>query len=62
MLVMRAARKAPGLASSVHIGAFNLGNAVGATLGALVLNAGFGYASVMFAGAGLGLPSRSGRA
>jgi len=55
MLVMRAAREAPGLASSVNIGAFNLGNAVGATLGALVLNAGFGYAAVMFAGAGLGL-------
>lgn len=53
MRVMRAAQEAPGLASSVNIGAFNLGNAIGATLGAIVLNAGLGYAAVMFAGAGL---------
>lgn len=53
MRVMRAAREAPGLASSVNIGAFNLGNAIGATLGAIVLNAGLGYAAVMFGGAAL---------
>jgi DHA1 family inner membrane transport protein len=53
MRVMRAASEAPGLASSVNIGAFNLGNAVGAAMGAAVLSAGLGYAAVMFAGAGL---------
>ena len=30
MRVMRAATDAPGLASSVNVGAFNLGNALGA--------------------------------
>lgn len=55
MRVMRAASEAPGLASSVNIGAFNLGNAVGAAVGAAVLQAGLGYAAVMFAGAGLAL-------
>ncbi|MDN4054907.1 MFS transporter [Massilia sp. YIM B02763] len=53
MRVMRAATEAPGLASSVNIGAFNLGNAIGAALGAAVLNAGAGYAAVMFGGAAL---------
>jgi DHA1 family inner membrane transport protein len=53
MRVMRAATEAPGLASSVNIGAFNLGNAIGAALGAAVLNANLGYAAVMFAGAAL---------
>nr|WP_314543098.1 MFS transporter [uncultured Massilia sp.] len=53
MRVMRAATEAPGLASSVNIGAFNLGNAIGAALGAAVLNAGGGYAAVMFGGAAL---------
>lgn len=53
MRVMRAAAEAPGLASSVNIGAFNLGNAIGAMLGAVVLNAGLGYAAVMVCGAGL---------
>lgn len=55
MRVMRAATAAPGLASSVNIGAFNLGNAIGATLGAIVLNGGLGYAAVMLGGAGLAL-------
>ncbi len=36
MRVMSVAHEAPGLASSVNIGAFNLGNAVGAAAGALV--------------------------
>jgi DHA1 family inner membrane transport protein len=53
MRVMRAAKDAPGLASSVNIGAFNLGNAIGAALGAAVLDGGFGYGAVMLAGAGL---------
>jgi DHA1 family inner membrane transport protein len=55
MRVMRAATEAPGLASSVNIGAFNLGNAIGAALGAAVLNAGLGYAAVLFGGAALTL-------
>lgn len=57
MRVMRAAVEAPGLASSVNIGAFNLGNAVGAALGAAVLSAGLGYGVVMVVGAGLALLS-----
>ncbi|WP_092949121.1 MFS transporter [Roseateles sp. YR242] len=53
MRVMRSATGAPGLASSVNIGAFNLGNALGAALGGVVLQAGLGYASVSIAGAAL---------
>lgn len=53
MQVMRAAHEAPGLASSINIGAFNLGNAVGAALGAWLLAGGFGYADVIYGGAGL---------
>jgi DHA1 family inner membrane transport protein len=55
MRVMRAATEAPGLASSVNIGAFNLGNAIGAAAGAAVLNANLGYAAVMYVGAVLTL-------
>lgn len=55
MRVMRAAAEAPGLASSVNIGAFNLGNALGAALGAATLGAGLGYADVMVVGAILAL-------
>lgn len=51
MRVMRAASEAQGLASSVNIGAFNLGNAIGAALGAAILNAGLGYPAVLFGGA-----------
>lgn len=51
MRVMQAAREAPRLASSVNIGAFNLGNAVGATLGGAVLSLGWGYAAVSLSGA-----------
>nr|WP_294846947.1 MFS transporter [uncultured Sphingomonas sp.] len=50
MRVMEAAAEAPGLASSVNIGAFNLGNAVGAALGAAVIAMGFGYAAVIITG------------
>lgn len=53
MRVMSVAYDAPGLASSVNIGAFNLGNALGAIAGASVLNLGLSYSSVSFAGAGL---------
>ncbi|CAM4190425.1 MFS transporter [Bordetella muralis] len=53
MRVMQAAAQAPGLASSVNIGAFNLGNAVGAALGGVVISQGLGYAAVPLAGAAL---------
>ncbi|MGE8578561.1 MAG: MFS transporter, partial [Burkholderia contaminans] len=60
MRVMRAAHEAPGLASAVNIGAFNLGNALGAAAGGAALSAGFGYAAVplvggLIAAAGLAL-------
>lgn len=53
MRVMSVAYDAPGLASSVNIGAFNLGNALGAIAGASVLNLGLSYSAVSFAGASL---------
>ncbi|MBC9246361.1 MFS transporter [Paracoccus sp. 11-3] len=58
--VMLAASEAPGLASSINIGAFNFGNAIGAAVGGAVISAGLGYAMVPVAGgvlaaAGLGL-------
>lgn len=53
MRVMQAAAAAPGLAASVNIGAFNLGNALGAAAGGAVLSAGWGYASIPWAGAAL---------
>lgn len=49
--VMAAAEDAPNLASSVNIGAFNLGNAIGAALGGAVIAAGLGYPAVALAGA-----------
>ncbi|WNP28843.1 MFS transporter [Morganella morganii] len=49
--VMQVASEAQALASSVNIGAFNLGNAVGAALGASVLASGGDYAGVSYAGA-----------
>ncbi|MGB3291247.1 MAG: MFS transporter [Burkholderiaceae bacterium] len=66
MRVMQAAAQAPGLASSVNVGAFNLGNAVGAALGGAVIGQGLGYAAVPLAGAmlalgGLGLVWLGGR-
>lgn len=48
--VMHAAAEAPGLASSVNVGAFNLGNALGAAVGSAVISAGFGYAAIPVAG------------
>ncbi|WP_293797581.1 MFS transporter [uncultured Bosea sp.] len=60
MRVMEAASEAPGLASSINVGAFNLGNALGAAVGGGVISLGLGYAAVPVAGgllaaAGLGL-------
>ena len=55
MRVMRAAVEAPGLASSINIGAFNLGNAIGAAAGAAVLSLGGGYTAVAVAGAGFSI-------
>ena len=49
--VMTAAADAPNLASSVNIGAFNLGNAFGAALGGGVIAGGLGYPAVALAGA-----------
>jgi len=49
--VMHAAAEAPGLASSVNVGAFNLGNALGAAVGSAVISHGFGYAAIPVAGA-----------
>nr|WP_047165661.1 MFS transporter [Sphingomonas sp. Y57] len=48
--VMSAAADAPNLASSVNIGAFNLGNAIGAALGGAVIAGGLGYPAVAVAG------------
>ena len=53
MRVMSVAHEAPSLASSVNIGAFNLGNAVGAAAGAAVLYSGWSYQAVSYSGAGL---------
>ncbi|MBG4980034.1 MFS transporter [Pseudomonas aeruginosa] len=53
MRVMQAAADAPGLASSINVGAFNLGNALGAALGGAVIGAGLGYVAVPLAGAAL---------
>lgn len=51
-LVMDKARAAggPNLAASFNIGLFNLGNAIGALLGGIVIAQGFGYASPNWAG------------
>lgn len=51
MRVMSVAHEAAGLASSVNIGAFNLGNAVGAAAGGLVLSLNLGYGAVAMVGA-----------
>lgn len=51
MRVMSVAHEAPGLASSVNIGAFNLGNALGAATGGAVLSLNLSYAAVSMSGA-----------
>ena len=53
MRVMMAASDAPNLASAVNIGAFNLGNAIGAALGGAVIGAGLGFPMVSLAGAAM---------
>lgn len=53
MRVMETAKAAPNLASALNIGAFNLGNAVGAALGGAVIGAGLGYPAVSLAGAAM---------
>ncbi|MGW7260856.1 MFS transporter [Streptomyces sp. NPDC054834] len=49
--VLDFAHGAPTLASAVNIGAFNLGNALSAWLGGIVIAAGFGYTSPNWVGA-----------
>ncbi|MFB7501482.1 MFS transporter [Streptomyces sp. NPDC056161] len=49
--VLDQAHGAPTLASAVNIGAFNLGNALSAWLGGIVIAAGFGYTSPNWVGA-----------
>jgi DHA1 family inner membrane transport protein len=51
MRVMSVAHEASGLASSVNIGAFNLGNALGALAGASALSLGLSYTAVSWIGA-----------
>ena len=51
MRVMAVASDAPNLASSINIGAFNLGNALGAVVGGGVIAGGLGYPAVSIAGA-----------
>ena len=51
--IMAVAGDAPTLSSSINIGAFNLGNAIGAALGGAVIAAGLGYAWVSVAGAAM---------
>ncbi|MEU5718365.1 MFS transporter [Streptomyces sp. NPDC020403] len=51
--VLDQAAGAPTLASAVNIGAFNLGNALSAWLGGVVIAAGFGYTAPNWVGAAL---------
>jgi DHA1 family inner membrane transport protein len=51
--VLDQAHGAPTLASAVNIGAFNLGNALSAWLGGIVITAGYGYTSPNWVGAAL---------
>jgi DHA1 family inner membrane transport protein len=53
MRVMEAAADAPNLASAMNIGAFNLGNAIGAALGGGVIGAGLGLPAVSLTGAAM---------
>jgi DHA1 family inner membrane transport protein len=51
--IMRYAASAPTLASGANIGAFNLGNALGAWAGGVAITAGLGYTSPVWVGAGI---------
>jgi MFS transporter, DHA1 family, inner membrane transport protein len=53
--VMSAAVGAPSLASTANIGAFNLGNALGAAIGSAVIALHLGLPALCFAGAGFAL-------
>jgi DHA1 family inner membrane transport protein len=53
MRVMQRASNAPALASAANIAAFNLGNAIGAWLGGLVIAQGLGYTAPNWVGAAL---------
>ena len=55
MRVMNYATAAPTLASGANIGAFNVGNALGAWAGGVTITAGLGYTSPVWAGAGITL-------
>lgn len=55
MRVMKYASSAPTLASGANIGAFNVGNALGAWLGGVTITAGLGYTSPIWAGAATSL-------
>jgi DHA1 family inner membrane transport protein len=55
MRVMKYASNAPTLASGANIGAFNVGNALGAWMGGATITAGLGYTSPIWAGAGITL-------
>ncbi len=50
---LASASSAPTVASAVNIGAFNLGNALAAWLGGLVIAGGYGYAATNWAGAAM---------
>jgi len=55
MRVISLASAAPNLVSSINIGAFNLGNAVGAAIGGGLIAARLGYAWIAVAGAAMAL-------
>jgi MFS transporter, DHA1 family, inner membrane transport protein len=51
--VIEAAGSAGTMAAAANIGAFNLGNAIGAALGGLVIDAGFGFPAANGVGAAM---------
>jgi DHA1 family inner membrane transport protein len=53
--VMKFGKEAPNLASTLNIAAFNVGNAIGAWVGGMVIAGGFGLSAVPLAAASLAL-------
>jgi MFS transporter, DHA1 family, inner membrane transport protein len=53
MRVLRQAGDAPMLAAGANVGAFNIGNSLGAWLGGLAIDAGLGYTSPLWVAAGI---------